>query len=287
MPASKGRGRGSKRGLMSVLWIGILWFLLIGSCVGFLSGLLGIGGGIVIVPALAWIFEYYTPLAIPADKVMHISAGTSLATMVVTALAAIFAHHKQANIDWKVCFKLLPATIVGVILGSWIASLLRSHTLAIVFAVLLLLIAIYIFFSAKKEKNDCQITHINLVIYSLSGFIIGVCSGMLGVGGGSLVIPFLLLLHFPINRVSGTSVTLVLPLAIVGTIAFILMGNLGREGIPYSSGFIYWPAFLGISIGSIFVIQVGTKVGKRANKVLLKRIFSILLVIIALQMLLT
>ncbi len=270
---------------MASLWIGFLLFLLIGCVVGFLSGLLGVGGGVIIVPFLTWIFTYYTSLGIPSGGVMHVAIGTSLATMIITALAAIFSHQAHGNIDWKLYLKLTPGTIVGVIFGSLIAILLKTSTLSIIFGVLLLLVALYIFFSAKQKQERGRPIHIHWLLFSLSGLIIGVCSGLLGIGGGTLVIPFLLLLHYPVTKVAGTSVTVVLPLAVVGTISFMILGNRINVDVPYSTGFIYWPAFFGVSIGSVLLVYLGTKVGKHANKVLLKRFFSIILILIAIEML--
>lgn len=269
---------------MMTLSIGFIIFLLIGCLVGFLSGLLGVGGGVVIVPALMWVFQYYKALAIPENKMMHVAIGTSLAAMIITVLVAIYAHHKHRNIVWRLCFQLLPGTIVGVILGAWITSLLKSYVLSILFGILLILIAIYIFFLNKEKQENSRVISLNWTLYTIAGFVIGVCSGMLGVGGGSLVIPLLLFLHFPINKASGTSVTVVLPIAVVGTLSFIITGNISHIDIPFGTGFIYWPAFLGIGIGSVLAVSFGTWVGRRANKILLRRVFSVLLLLIALEL---
>lgn len=261
-----------------------IFFSLSGALAGFLSGLLGIGGGVIVVPILAWIFVAFS--SVPHSATMHVAAGTSLAAMIITSLAASFSHHQRGNVDWLTWRKLLPSTIVGVVFGVLLASTLETRALSIIFACVLILIALQIFFFSKQKENEL-IEHPHWFIFNLAGLLVGACSGLLGIGGGALLIPFLLHYHFPMNKTAGTSAACIVPLSILGTLMFMITGQFHEAApIPYSTGFIYWPAFIGVAIGSVLFVHLGTWVGARANKKLLKRIFSCLLVLIALQLIL-
>lgn len=264
-----------------MLYIEIILFLLVGGIAGFLSGLLGIGGGVIVVPAMTWVLAW---AGTPQSMLMHIAAGTSLAAMIITAIAAAWSHHKRGNVDWKMWSYLLPATLIGAVLGVWLASLLNTRVLSIIFACMLLLIALQILFFAKPEGHAKKSPH--FFVTSIMGLIVGVASGLLGIGGGALLIPFLLFYNFPMNRTSGTSAACILPIALVGAIGFMITGSLHPLAmkLPYSTGFIYWPAFFGIAIGSVALVPVGTWLGAKVNKELLKKCFAVLLILIALEL---
>lgn len=259
--------------------IQLILFFLAGGCAGFLSGLLGVGGGVIVVPMLVGILTY---LHVPDAAIMHIAAGTSLAAMIVTAIAAVISHNKRGNIDWPIwCLLVIPA-VIGVIVGAWLASQLDTKILSSIFAIVLIIIAIQIFFFSKPKAH---LIEPNKIIIILGGIIAGVASGLLGIGGGALLIPLLIYCNMPMTRVSGTSAACILPLSIVGTIVFIITGSLVPSNLPYSSGFIYWPAFLGIAIGSVLLVPLGTWLGAKVNKRVLKRCFAILLVLVAFELL--
>ena len=259
-----------------------LFLFLAGALAGFLSGLLGIGGGVIVVPALVWIFIAFS--SVPHLAIMHVAAGTSLSAMIITSLAASWSHHQRGNVDWLTWRKLLPSTIIGVVFGVLLASTLNTRTLSIIFGCVLILIALQIFFFSKQKENEL-IEHPNWIIFNLAGLLVGAFSGLLGIGGGALLIPFLLHYNFPMNKTAGTSAACIIPLSILGTVMFMITGHLHEATpIPYSTGFIYWPAFIGVAMGSVLLVHFGTWAGTKVNKQLLKRIFSCLLILIALQL---
>ncbi|MDF1654392.1 MAG: sulfite exporter TauE/SafE family protein [Coxiellaceae bacterium] len=271
---------------MLVLVIEFILFIFIGSLSGFLSGMLGIGGGVIVVPGLALVFKYFSP-NIPAISVMHMAAGTSLAAMVITASGSTYTHQKLQDVDWSVWAKLLPGGVLGAIVGAWVASLLPTHVLAIIFGVVLLFIAIHIYWDARHTESDCQVLSVRIVpyvTYLLAGATFGIFSGLLGVGGGVLIIPFMLFLHYRMHDVVGTSAAVILPLSVVGGIAFIITGMINHVTVHYASGYVYWPAFAGVAIGSVLFVSFGTRTSHRVNVALLKKIFSILLVFIAIEL---
>ncbi|MDF1796489.1 MAG: sulfite exporter TauE/SafE family protein [Coxiellaceae bacterium] len=271
---------------MLVLVIEFILFIIIGSVSGFLSGMLGIGGGVIVVPGLALVFKHFAP-NIPASSVMHMAAGTSLAAMVITASGSTYTHQKLDDIDWKVWLKFLPGGVVGAIVGAWIASLLPTHVLAIIFGVVLLFIAVHIYWDSRKRDSDDEQLSIRVVpyiVYTLGGAAFGVFSGLLGVGGGVLIIPFMLYLHYHMHDVVGTSAAVILPLSIVGGIAFIITGIINHVAVHYASGYVYWPAFAGVAIGSVLFVALGARTSHRVDVSLLKKIFSVLLVFIAIEL---
>ncbi len=271
---------------MTVLIIEFLLFLFIGGMSGFLSGMLGIGGGVIVVPGLALVFKYFSP-TIPHSSVMHMAAGTSLAAMVITASGSTYTHQKLKDVDWSIWRKFLPGGVIGAVVGAWIASILPTHVLAIIFGVVLLFISLHIYHESRHSAQNQPALPLRLVpyvIYALAGAIFGMFSGLLGVGGGVLIIPFMLYLHYDMHHVVGTSVAAILPLSIVGGIAFIITGMVNHVHVHYASGYVYWPAFLGVAIGSLLFVSLGTRTGRHVNKSLLKKIFSLLLVCIAIEL---
>ncbi len=271
---------------MLVLVIEFILFIIIGSLSGFLSGMLGIGGGVIVVPGLALVFKYFAP-NIPASSVMHMAAGTSLAAMVITASGSTYTHQKLRDVDWSVWLKFLPGGVIGAIVGAWVASLLPTHVLAIIFGVVLLLIATHIYWDARHSESESKQLPIRVVpyiVYGLGGATFGVFSGLLGVGGGVLIIPFMLFLHYRMHDVVGTSAAVILPLSIVGGIAFIITGIINHVSVHYASGYVYWPAFVGVAIGSVLFVSLGTKTSHRVDVSLLKKVFSVLLVFIAIEL---
>lgn len=266
----------------------IILFLLVGGLSGFLSGLLGTGGGVVVVPALALIFKYLIT-SVPKSVVMHVAAGTSLASIIITASTSTYLHYtKYRDVDWSVWLRMLAGGVLGAVAGAWLASSLSTRTLAIVFALVLAVISVQIFVKARgrddKADEQTPIRQVSVWVYQLAGFVFGWFSGLLGVGGSVLIVPFMLLLRYPMKTIVATSIAVIVPLSIVGAAAFMVTGSFQPVHIPRATGFVYWPAFFGLSVGSLLLVNLGTKASHHANTTVLKRSFAVLLMAVAIEM---
>ncbi|MCK5522672.1 MAG: sulfite exporter TauE/SafE family protein [Thiomargarita sp.] len=258
----------------------ILSLLLLGIIAGTVAGLLGVGGGIIIVPMLVWIFGQYPE--IPAASLMHIAIGTSLATIVITSLSSIIAHQRHKAVLWSIVWRLTPGIIIGAALGAIFADLLPSDTLRVIFALFILFVSVQLSLSTQPASyrqlpNDLAI--------SIMGTIIGSISALVGIGGGSLTVPFLLACHVPIRNAIGTSAACGFPIAISGTIGFIITGWEITE-LPALTGYIYWPAVLAIVPTSLLFAQLGAKLAHTVPVNILKKFFAVFLAVVGLKMLL-
>lgn len=258
--------------------LSLLLYVLLGIVTGLFSGILGIGGGLVVVPGLAFIF---TLSHMPIDATMHMAAGTSLAIMIVTATSAIISYQWRGNIPWKVVLKLLPGIIVGVVAGVFLASFLSTRILELLFGLFLLIISIQMIMLMKPKPTRTLPRWWWLISI---GLLIGGKSGLLGVGGGAITIPFLTYCNVPMRKASGASITCTLPIAIVGSLCFMVSGWHALD-VPHSIGYVYWPAFISVSIASLIFAPIGVILGHRMRTHLLKRLFGIFLLFVSLHLL--
>jgi uncharacterized membrane protein YfcA len=251
-----------------------------GLVIGFIAALLGIGGGMVMVPALFFIFKLTD--IIPHDQ-MHVAAGTSLLVMVATSIGSVVSHAREGNIVWKMTTRTVPGIALGVVFGALLSSYLPTATLSGIFAVVLVLVSLTMIFAFKAQPAARPLP--SPMKASAIGSIIGFKSGLLGVGGGALSVPWLTWMGISQRQVSGTSSTFTFPAAIIGTIAFIFIG-LGTTDIPYTIGFVYWPALPIAGCASVFGAFVGAKFSRRAPGRLLRILFGILLLGVSVSMIL-
>ena len=255
-----------------------LLYLLSGMLAGLLAGLLGIGGGIIIVPALLYIF---TLQHMHPDITMHMAAGTSLAIMVLTSISSICAHHYRGNVYWPIFLKLVPSIIVGVIIGATCAHFVNTRIIEIVFGIFLLLVSLRIFFHLTPSGHKELPSGLTL---NSAGLIIGGKSGFLGVGGGSIIIPFLLYFNIPMHKASGTCAACSFIIALVGSISFILLGLKVNAG-PNYLGYIYLPAFINVALTSIIFAPIGAWLGSKFSVTVLKKIFALFLFLTSISLL--
>lgn len=253
----------------------------LGVVAGFLAGLLGIGGGVVIVPMLTFTFA---GLGFPHEHILHLALGTSLATIVFTSMSSMRAHHKRGAVNWF-AFKLLaPGIIIGTFLGAGLASLLSTNFLKVFFGLFLYWVSADMLFGLKP-KGGRKLP--GIVGMFFSGNIIGVLSSLVGIGGGSLCVPFLTWCNLTIHNAIGTAAAVGLPLAISGAAGYIYYG-FGAQNLPeYSFGFVYLPAFLGIICTSVLVAPFGAKTAHNLPVTKLKKIFAVLLFLVGTRMLWT
>lgn len=229
-------------------------YALAGAFAGLMSGIMGIGGGIVVVPALLFIFQH-NPI-FPPNLTMHLAAGTSLAIMLFTSQSSIRAHYRQGEILWNIYNRLWPGIIIGAVCGALLADQLPTRWLEILFGLFLLFVAV-------KMLSGMHITHPQQFprpwINNLVSFVIGCKSGLLGVGGGALIIPYLNYCGVEMPKIAPVSALCTMTVAVIGTITFILTG-LNEVGLPaYTTGYIYWPAVLCVAIPSSIFAPVGAK----------------------------
>lgn len=255
-------------------------YLIIGAIAGMASGLFGIGGGVVVIPALSAVFARYT--VIPSSYVMQMTVGTSLAVMIFTAASALYAHHKRQAVRWDMFQIMLPGLIAGSILGAIIAHFLPSSYLRIIFGIFLIYVSYRLI---MPTSVDIQTKQCSLIFIRLSALLIGIFSSLLGVGGGTLLVPFLLRCQLEMRNAIGTSVACGLIIGIVATVSFMLTGLSSIQHINGSTGYIYWPAFAGIVITSMLLAPIGAILAHRLPKELLKRVFGWFLLLFACDML--
>ena len=258
-----------------------LLFLIVGAFAGLLAGLFGVGGGAIIVPMLILIFAQQ---GFSAELLVHLAIGTSFATIVVTSCGSVAAHHRLGNVNWSVVKLMTPGLIAGVSLGSVMATELTGSYLQLGIAVFLMLIAVQMFFALQPQL---WFGLPRRSVLAGSGVVIGGVSAFFGIGGGSLTVPFLAACRQTMKRAVATSAACGFPIALFGALAYGIKG-LSVNGLPsLATGYIYWPAFVGIAIASIPFTRVGAMLANRIDDKILKRSFALLLFLIGLQLLLT
>jgi len=258
----------------------LLILLSMGAIAGTLAGLLGIGGGIIIVPVLALVFRNQ---GVPIDVLMHVSIGTSLATIVVTSLSSIRAHQKRGAIDWSVFRRITPGIILGALLGSVLADAIPGAELRIVFAIFMFLVATQMMIAGTPAPHRKLPQRPGMLG---AGVVIGTISALMGVGGGSMSVPFLTWCNVHIRQAVATSAAIGLPIALAGTAGFMITGWGTEARPPWSVGYVNLPAFTGIVAASILFAPLGAKLAHTIPPKLLKRIFAVLLYVLGIRMLL-
>ena len=256
-------------------------FVLLGAFAGLMAGLLGIGGGLVVVPGLALLYQF-TP--VPHEYTMQMAAGTSLAIMIPTTLRALYAHLKHEVKVWPVYSRMVVGVIIGAILGAFLAHVFNSKMLEILFGFFVLYMAFRIWFESHKlEHSSAKLP--GMFGINIFGGIVGLKSGLLGVGGGVLTIPFLSKWGVPLRDAIAISNAVSFTVAVIGAISFIVNGLL-VSGLPaWSTGYIYWPAWLPVAVVSMLVAPLGVKLAHYLSVKILKRIFAVFLLVVAVQML--
>lgn len=253
--------------------------LALGAVVGFLAGLFGIGGGLIIVPALVYLF----PLAgIPNEYLMSMALGTSFSTIVVTAFSAAHRHHKNGNVDWQVSRYFIPALMLSVFVAGFVVTNVPKAQMAKIFAVIVLFLAAKMLFSLKKNAAPTKpITPQSTLI---AGGIIGAISSMAGIAGGAFIVPYLNGRGIEMKRAIGTSSFCGALLGLAGTLSFILNGWSVPNLPDYSIGYVYLPALVGITLTSFFTSKLGANAANVLPVPTLKKAFAVLLVGIAINM---
>ena len=256
-----------------------LLYLTTGLITGLLSGLLGVGGGLVMVPILSFIFIY---LGFNVAFIMHMALGTSLAVIMVTSIASSRAHHKYQNVDWNIVKNIAFGIVLGAFLGSLVAAKFDTALLKGLFIVYVFLVALQIL--SDYAPNPARILPARAALNCV-GAIIGWVSSFVGIGGGTLSVPFLIYCNVDAKRAIGTSSAIGLPIAIAGALGYMVSGLRVANLPSHSIGFIYLPAFIIIALASLISAPVGALLVQKLSVKKLKKIFALLLIIIGLNML--
>lgn len=258
----------------------ILALLACGVFAGILAGLLGVGGGIVIVPMLYHVFTLY---GVGPNVAMPLSVGTSLSTIVLTSWVSARNHHRRGGVDETVVRQWFVPVLFGVAMGTLIAHFISGTLLKTLFGVLLLLVSVHMLASTRYSVTIFSSLPAR-VIQSILGVVMGTISAMLGIGGGTIMVPMLTLFSFPIHRAVATASVFGLIISIPATLGYIYSGW-GVAGLPIgSTGYVNWLAFASLVPATMLCAPLGVKLAYRLNVIQLKRAFAVFLLIVGIKM---
>ncbi len=262
---------------------GVEWpiaYLALGAVVGWLGGLFGIGGGLILVPVLLFSFEAQH---FPAANLMHLALGTSMATILFTSLASMRQHHQHGAVNWMVVRTISPGILLGTALGTLFASGVSPQFLAVFFA-------LFVYFAATQILLDMRPHPARQLPgtagMTLFGTLTGSLSSLVSIGGGTFVVPFLIWCNVPLRHAIGTSAAVGFPVALGGTLGYVATGW-PETGLPaLHLGYVYLPAMLWIALASIVTAPLGAKAAHHMKVGRLRKLFAILLIAVATRLLL-
>lgn len=270
---------------MSEWMLLVLYCALLGSGVGFLAGLLGIGGGLVIVPVLSGILLHFDVL--PADQVVVAAIATSLASILFTSTSSAIAHHKNGNVPWDLAPWIMTGVAFGALISGFMAALLPEKVVRIVFAVSVVLIACKMLYSSFKKGASNDRNMPNKGLLTIFTTITGGLSAMIGIGGGALLVPLLTFFSLDMKKAIGCASACGIVIALFGSIGYISSGSSHFALEDGFAGFVYLPALLGIVCTSWFTAPLGAKSTQHLPVSTIKRIFAVLLFVMATNMITT
>ncbi|MFM8339352.1 MAG: sulfite exporter TauE/SafE family protein [Fluviibacter sp.] len=259
----------------------LLGYVALGLGSGFIAGLFGVGGGLTIVPILLMLFKAQ---GFPEGELMHLSLGTAMATIVVTSISSMRAHHQHGGVRWDIFRGMAPGLVTGTLVGSLFASGVQTDHLAIAFTAIVYWASLQMLLDFKPKPTRQLPGFAGLLG---AGGAIGGVSSLVAAGGGFLSVPFMVLCNVPIRQAVGTSAALGLPIAAAGVIGYIA-GGWSVAGLPGPNlGFIYLPAFFGVVLSTVFMAPVGARLAHQLPVKQLKRAFGGMLALLATKMLWT
>lgn len=253
-------------------------YALIGLTAGFAAGYLGIGGGLILVPALTWFFSHQSGTA---DYAVHMAVATSLSTMLVTSLSSILAHHRHRAIDWPLTRQLSAGLVAGAVTGAVIADRLGTRALAAVFGAYACIAGLQLIAGAETAGEKPLPGRLGK---GLVGLVIGAISSLVGIGGGSMTVPWLLWHGTRAQHAVATAAACGYPIALAGTLSFIWLG-LDLQDTGAALGYVQLPAFAGIVVFSVIAAPLGAVAVHRSPPGVVRRLFGGFLLIVAVRML--
>ncbi|AYF89127.1 sulfite exporter TauE/SafE family protein [Pseudomonas sp. JS3066] len=256
-----------------------LLYLVLGACAGVLAGLFGVGGGMIIVPVLVFSF---TAHGFDPGILTHLAVGTSLATIIFTSINSVREHHRKGAVRWPIFAWMAVGILIGAGFGALTAAAIQGPMLQKIIGIFAILVAIQMGLDLKPKASRAVPGKPGL---TLAGVVIGWASAIFGIGGGSLTVPFLTWRSVPIQQAVATSAACGLPIAAASALSFMVLGWNNTNLPPYSVGFIYLPALVGIAVTSMFFARFGARLAHRLSPRLLKRLFALLLLSVGLNFL--
>lgn len=256
-----------------------LVYLALGVAVGFLAGLLGIGGGAVVVPMLVFVF---TAQGLPAEHILHIALGTAMATIMFTSISSMRAHHAHGAVDWRIARAMAPGILTGSFCAALLAGFIPTRPLAVMFTALVFYAATQILLDLRP-KSTRELPGPGGLFGA--GAAIGGVSSLMAAGGAFLCIPFLAWCSVPLRRAIGTAAAVGLPIAMAGTAGYMLQG-VRVDGLPAASlGYVYLPALVLVAGASMLAAPWGARVAHRLPVKRLRMVFALVLYAVAARML--
>lgn len=257
-----------------------LIYLLTGAFVGFFAGLLGIGGGLIIVPVLITVF---TAQDFPAGRIIHLALGTTMATILFTSASSLRTHHQHGAVNWQIVKNITPGIFLGTFGGATLAGSMTGQLLSIIFV-------IFIFYAATQILAQFRPSPMfqlpGKTGMLLAGGVIGALSSLVAIGGGLLSVPFLTLCKIKLQHAIGTAAAIGFPIALAGTAGYIANGCLQPEALPeYSLGYVYLPALIWLVSASMLTAPLGARLTHSTQTAILRTIFVVLLYGLGIRML--
>ncbi len=254
----------------------LIIYLGIGAIAGFAAGLFGVGGGLIIVPIL---YVVFTQMGYDPNVIMHMALGTSLATIIVTSISSVSAHHKKGAVMWNVFKNLAPGLVIGSFIGAGVADILSGQHLQLIIGAFALWVAFKMFKGANVKVDESKQLP-SAPMQMMAGGGIGVASAIFGIGGGSLTVPYLNKNGVVMQKAVATSAACGLPIAIAGALGFMFFGSQESTEIKNAIGYVHIYAFIGISVMSFITAKFGAKVAHKLSPAMLKKCFAGLLTVV-------
>lgn len=260
-------------------WEYFALYLAAGGFAGFLAGLLGVGGGTVIVPILLFIF---TAQHFNASHMIHLAIGTSLASMLFTSASSVRAHHARDAVNWDIVKRITPGILIGTLTGTVLAARLPAFALQSFFTAFLFFVATQMLLNIKPKPARSLP---NTGGMFAAGSLIGLISSLVGIGGGSMSVPFMTACNVRMHNAIGTSAAIGFPIAAAGAAGYLFNG-LSQKNMPeWSIGYIHLPALAAIVSASMLVVPFGVRAAHRLPVASLKKIFALFLYLVGIKLL--
>lgn len=258
-------------------------FLVTGAVAGVMAGLFGVGGGLIIVPALAWLLPRH---GVAPAVVMQVAIGTSLAVISATSVSSTLAHHRRSGVLWPLLLRLAPGLMLGAVAGGFVADALGGATLKKIVGVGALLVSAQMMLNRQSQSATTTRALPGNAELLGAGGVIGILAALIGIGGGSLTVPYLSLRGISMREAVGTAAAAGMPIAWAGAIGFMLAGYGQPQLPPWSLGYVSLSGFVGIAAASVLTAPVGARLAHTLPPAVLKRAFAAMLCVIGLTMLL-
>jgi len=247
---------------------------LLGAFSGFIAGLLGLGGGLIMVPALLYLLAGSTDQTV----LMHTAVGTALAAMVFTSISSVWAHHRHGAIHWHNFKKLTPTILLGAFSGAMLTKVMSFDSMRLFFFLFEISVAVIMYFGLSSAAH---VDSLKKWVWQITGYIIGLVSAVVGIGGGTMTTPFLTYNNVDIKNAIATSAAVGMPIAVAGALGFIVVGW-DVESTSGGLGFIHTQALISIVVASVFFAPLGAKVAHSVDGKKLKKFFAIFLAFLGL-----